>query len=77
MAKNEEFFFRHNGVEVPAKRLVCWLPEPVHRAIKAEAVSAGCEMGAVVSGIIEEDFARQGVFIDWPDPEPAEKVDAG
>jgi len=82
MSKEVDFFFTHNGVEVPAKRLVVWIPEPVHRAIKAEAISMATEMGAIVSAIVEDHFAEHDVFVDWPDPVTApetvpEKVDAG
>jgi len=70
----DKFFFTHNGVEIPAKRLVCWIPEPLHRAIKAEAVSMAMEMGAIVASIVEENFQEHDVFVDWPEPE---KADAG
>lgn len=69
MRAKDEHFFVHNGVEVPAKRLVCWIPEPLHRAIKSQAVSYGIDMGAVVYLNVEQVFREEDVWIDWPDPE--------
>lgn len=74
LQSGDKFVFVHDGVEVPAKRLVVWIEEPLHRAIKAEAVTMGVDMGAVISSIVKSAFAEGGVYIDWPDPE---KADAG